>query len=355
MKTVSPGGAARERTRHRDSAIESRMVTIRDVAEHAHVSRSTVSRVLNSTVPVAPAKRAAVLNAVEALSYRPSVVAQELARGSSNAIGVLPQGLSNPFFGRLLKGVEQGLRGSGYYPLFASGEQPSDEARALDLLLSHRVDALILIGGHLPDADLVRLAERVPLIAIARTVVGLEHRCLRVGHVEGAYKATRHLLNLGHKRIAHIGGLPWHTDAISRREGYERALAEAGIALDPALLFEGDFEEQSGLTVTEKLLASGTPFSAIFASNDLMAYGAGLALYRHGRRVPHDVSLVGFDDQPSAAYTCPPLTTVRQPTIEMGMAAARALLDQLRGRGFALPAFNTDLVLRDSTGPALNR
>src|SRR5262249_30785771 len=114
---------------------------------------------------------------------------------------------------------------------------------------------------------------------------------------------------------------------------------------------EGDWEEQSGLVATEKLLAAGTRPTAIFASNDQMAYGAQLALFRRGLQVPRDVSIVGFDDQPSAAYACPPLTTVRQPTVETGATAARAVLDELRGLGFVLPTFKTDLVLRASTAP----
>jgi LacI family transcriptional regulator, galactose operon repressor len=328
-------------------------VTMRDLAEYAGVSLSTVSRVLNNTVPVARAKRVAVLNAVEALGYRPNVLAQELARGHSQAIGVLPQGISNPFYSRLLKGLEHGLRGTGYYPLVSSGEQPIEESQAFDLLLSHRVEALILMGGHMPDEDLVGVAARVPLLAIGRTIRGLEHRCLQVENLDGGYRATRHLLDLGHTRIAHVTGHQWHVDAIARRNGYEKALQEAGLAVDPALVLDGDWEEQSGLAATERLLASSTHFTAIFASNDQMAYGARLALFRRGIQVPRDVSIVGFDDQPSAAYACPPLTTVRQPTMEMGVAAARAVVDELRGLGFVLPTFKTDLVLRASTAPPL--
>jgi LacI family transcriptional regulator, galactose operon repressor len=324
-------------------------VTMRDIAERAGVSLATVSRVLNNTVPVARLKRAAVLKAVETLGYRPNVVAQELARGHTQAIGILPQGISNPFYSRILKGVEQGLRGSAYYPLFASGEQPAEQASALDLLMAHRVEALILMGGHIPDDELLAVAKRLPVVTIGRTIRGLEQRCVRVENHEGAYKATRHLRDLGHTRIAHITGLPWHGDAIARRAGYERALLDSGVAVDPALIVEGDFEEQSGLAGTEQLLKAGVRFTAIFAGNDQMAFGAGLALLRHSQRVPRDVSIIGFDDQPSAAYTWPPLTTIRQPAVEMGIATARALLDELRGRSFVQPTFHTDLVLRAST------
>jgi len=342
-----PGQISRTRRVRRNPTA----LTIRDIAARAGVSPSTVSRVLNDTTPVAPAKRAAVLAAVKALGFRPNVLAQELARGHSRAIGVLPQGISSPFYGQLIKGIEQGLRGTDYYPLFASGEQPAEAAQALDLLLAHRVDGLIVVGGHIPDRDLVDLAGRVPVLAIGRSIQGLEHRCVHVENRDGGYKATRHLVDLGHHRIVHITGFPWHRDAIDRREGYERALREAGLPLDPALVGEGNFEEQSGLIVTEALLAAGVAFTAIFASNDQMAYGAGLALFRRGIRVPRDVSVVGFDDQPSAAFAWPPLTTVRQPALEMGLAASQALLSQLQGEGFELPRFSTDLVVRESTAP----
>ncbi len=326
-------------------------VTIQDIAEHAGVSVSTVSRVLNKTVPVARAKREAVLGAVEMLGYRPNVVAQELARGHTRAVGVLPQGIANPFYSRLLKGVVQGLRGTAYHPVFASGEQPAEEIQAFDLLLSHRVEALVLMGGRIPDEKLVVLASRLPIVAIGRSVQGLEGRCVRVENGEGGYKATRHLIDLGHKRIAHITGLAWHADAIARREGYERALRESHLPVDPALVVEGDFEEQSGLAATERLLAAGVRFTAIFAANDQTAFGAMLALFRRGLRPGVDVSVVGFDDQPSAAYTCPPLTTIRQPAVEMGMAAARALVEELRGHSFVQPTFDTELILRASTAP----
>jgi len=328
-------------------------VTILDIAARAGVSVSTVSRVLNKTVPVARAKREAVLGAVEVLGYRPNVVAQELARGRSLAVGVLPQGIWNPFYSRLLKGVEQGLRGTAFHPVYASGEQPVEEAQAFELLLANRVEAIILMGGSTPDDKLVALSQRLPIVAIGRTVAELEHRCVRVENAEGGYNATRHLIDLGHRRIVHITGLSWHADAVARRQGYERALGEAGLPIDPSLIVEGDWEEQSGLTAVERLLASKTRFTAIFCGNDQIAFGAALGLFRAGLQVGRDVSIVGFDDQPSAAFSCPPLTTMRQPAVEMGMAAARAVVEELRGRGFVQPVFRAELVLRASTGPLL--
>ena len=328
---------------------DSESVTIRHIAQRAGVSVATVSRVLNDTVPVKHAKRVAEMDAVEALGYRPNVVARELVRGHTRALGILLQGISNPFYSQLLTGVSEGLRASPYYPLFAIGEQAAEQTAALDLLLTHRIAALVLKAGHIPDQHILALANGLPVVTIGRTIRGMESRCLRVDNREGAYKATKHLRDLGHERIVHITGLHWHADAVARLEGYEGALRDTGIAIDRALIVEGDFEERSGLDVTERLLDARVAFTAIFAGNDQMAYGARLALFQRGLRVPGDVSIVGFDDHPGAAYACPPLTTIRQPAVEMGIATARALLDELAGRGFVQPTFHTDLVLRAST------
>ena len=339
----------------RGGNVPGRVTTIRDIAQRAGVSPSTVSRVLSGTIPVAASKRAAVLAAVEALQYRPNLVAQGLARGRSRAIGVLVQEISNLFYGRVLGGIEHSLRGTGYYPVFVSTGQPDDSAWALDLFQSYPVDALAIVGGWTPEEALRRAAERVPIVAIGRTIAGLEERCVKVANEEGALAAVRYLIGLGHRRILHITGLPWHRDSIDRRTGYERALADAGIPIDPRLIVPGDFEEESAVAGVTGLVADSVDFTAVFASNDQMARGAGLALLRAGRAIPRDVSIVGFDDDSPSAYTWPPLTTVRQPTAAMGSAAIRALLDDLDGRGFSLAPFETELVIRESAGPPARR
>ncbi len=163
-----------------------------------------------------------------------------------------------------------------------------------------------------------------------------------------AYEATRYLIGLGHRRIAHIAGPTHHQDAVDRYAGYRRALSDANLPIDEQIIFVGDFTEQSGLLATQSLLNRALMFSAIFAANDQMAYGARLALYRHGIRVPDDISLIGFDDQPASAYTTPPLTTVRQPTHAIGQAAAQAILRLLNGQPPALPALSTELIIRES-------
>lgn len=328
---------------------EKQPVTIWDVAEAAGVSVSTVSRVLSGSVNVTAEKRAAVVAAVEQFHFRPNVAAQGLARGRSRALGVLAQLIASPFYAPILAGIVDGVRDSGYQAIFASGSVPEEADQAVEMFLERRVDALIVVGGRAADEQLLAIAEKLPLVMIGRSLAGREDRCIHVRNLEGARDAMRHLLRLGHTRIAHITGIPSHPDAVERREGYAQALQEAGLSVDPRLVVTGDFEEKSGFDGVQALLARGARFSAIFVANDQMAYGALLALYRRGLRVPEDVSIVGFDDQRGAAYTTPPLTTVRQPAFEMGRAAASALLRSLRGQPLELPEFSTELVIRDST------
>ncbi|HMQ32343.1 MAG TPA: substrate-binding domain-containing protein [Chloroflexaceae bacterium] len=324
--------------------------TVSDIARLAQVSRSTVSRVLTGSSPVHPEKSAAVLAAIEHLNFRPNLTARALASGKSMVIGILTQSMASQFYGELAQGIEEGLAGSGYQCVFASGHwERAEEQAALDLLLARQVDGLIVLGGDHPDDELRALNEQIPLIAVGRLIEGLEDHCMRVENTAGAYQAVHYLLELGHRRIAHVSGIPAHIDARDRRRGYEQALAGAGLPLDERLIVEGNFTEQSGLLALEALLARGVHFSAIFAANDQMAYGVRLGLYRRGLRVPEDVALVGFDDVLGSAYTTPPLTTVRQLMLAQGRHAARGLLNLLAGAPPDLPPITTELVIREST------
>jgi LacI family transcriptional regulator len=330
----------------------SKPITIEDIARQAGVSPSTVSRVLNGTKRVADDKRALVLAAVKQHQYRPNAMARGLVRGRSMMIGVLVQDIVSPFFAEMVLGIEQGLHRAAYRPMIATThwavEYQEDEAHSLRLLLERRVDGVIVIGGRIPDDELHTVAAQVPMVILARRVEGLEARCICVDNHAGAYRATRYLIGLGHTRIAHIAGPADHPDATRRLAGYQLALVEAGLAVDQRLIVEGQFTEASGLTGVEELLGRGERFSAVFAANDQTAYGAMLGLFNHGYRIPTDMSLVGFDDQHISAYTLPPLTTVRQPVVEMGQAAAVAVLRLLDGVEPLLPEFPTDLVIRKS-------
>lgn len=328
---------------------ESEKVTIADIAQHANVSKSTVSRVLTGTTRVTEAKRQAVLEAMSALNYKPNVFAQSLASGQSFTIGVLTQNFGTPVFDAILRGILQGLDGTRYSPLFADGRwQPELERQAIETFLDRRVDGLVIVGGFCSEPFLQKTAARVPLILIARDVPALAGQCLNVDNFEGAYQATRYLVEQGHRDIAHITGILSHEDAQQRLAGYRQALTDAGITPQADLVIEGNYRRQSGMMAAEMLFIRGRPFSALFCANDQMAFGARLALYRRGIRVPDDVSLVGFDDQSDSAFMTPPLTTMRQPTERMGRTAATHLLSLVQEKSLELPAFQAELVIRES-------
>jgi LacI family transcriptional regulator len=326
-----------------------RMITIIDIARQADVSPSTVSRVLAGQSGIDSEKVAAVQQAVKQLNYRPNVVARGLVLGSSHAIGVLTQNMDSLFYASIVQGIEQGLRKTGYHPIYASGNWVLEEEKdALEVLISRRVDGLIVLGGQIPDADLRLVAEELPIIVVGRKIAGLEDRCLVIDNVQGGEMATRYLLSLGHTRIAHITGELSQPDALERAAGYRQALAAAGIEVNPQLVVEGRFSEQAGILGIETLIARGVPFTALFAASDPIATGALLALFRHGIRVPVDISVIGFDDQAMANYTVPPLTTIRQPAFGMGQEAAQAMIRILQGAPLDLPRFSLELVIRES-------
>lgn len=326
------------------------IVTLQMVAERAGVSPSTVSRILNGTAVVSDEKRAAVDEAIAALGFVPNPVARGLAGGRTLSVGVVTQAIDSPFYGAALRGIEDMLGPAGYSPLFMSGHWNADEeARCIDVLRARRVDGLVVLTGRLSDAALRGVAKALPVVVTGRDLKAPHLHSLNFDNLEGARLATHHLLALGHRRIAFITGDPRHADADERQRGYRAALEAAGLRFDPALVVPGHFSEESGLLAVERLLDSRVRFSAIFAANDQMAFGAALALHRRSFRVPDDVSLVGFDDVASALYAIPPLTTVHQPVRELGRLAAQAILDLLAGRRPQLAVPRPRLIVREST------
>lgn len=331
-----------------------RSITIKDIAEKASVSISTVSRVLNGNAPVAESTRQRIMEIIDELGYKPNLFAQGLAGGQSRTIGILTQLIGSPFFDVILRGILKGINGSGYSPLFADGgwNSAKDEA-AIQTFMQRQVDGLIVLSGSTSDQYLQEVSRQIPLIMIGRKIPDLLDRCLVFNDFDDAKTATQFLIQAGHRRIAHISGLVDHIDAIERRSGYLEALKEAGIPQNPDLIVEGDFTEPSGMMAVEMLLSRGMSFSAIFAANDQMAYGARLALYRRGLRVPEDVSLVGFDDQAPSAYMIPPLTTIRRPPLEIGEQAGAAMIQLIQGKPIQLSGCESTLVMRESVNRRL--
>lgn len=304
--------------------------TVQDVARLAGVSPATVSRILTGAARVADDKRQAVEAAIQKLKFRPNLSARGLRSGSTHTIGVLTQELESPYFASAAKGVDEALTGSGYAPIVVPGHwNPQEELERVALLTARKVDALIVLGGRLSDAQIAELAQQQPVAVIGRRMTAPGVIAFCQDQVEGGRLATEHLIALGHRRIAHIAGPAHHVDAQQRKEGFMLAHRQAGLSVDPALIVEGDYMESGGMAAMEALLASGHACTAVFCANDQTLWGAKLVLHRRGIAVPGEVSLVGFDDLPQSQYMSPPVTTVRQHTFAMGRAAAWALLAEL--------------------------
>ncbi len=327
-----------------------RTVTLEQVARHAGVSPSTVSRILNGTAVVSDDKKQAVQDAIRTLGFVPNPVARGLAGGRTLSIGVVTQAIDSPFYGAALRGIEDTLGAAGYSPLFVSGHwQAEEEARCIEVLRARRVDGLIVLTGRLSDSALRALARQLPVVVTGRTLKAPNLVSLDFDDALGARLAAEHLLALGHRRIAFIGGDPVHPDARARESGFRDALGRAGLPVDPALVETGGYQEEGGRLAVERLLEGGHRFTAILAANDQMAFGAALALHRRRLRVPDQISLVGFDDLASASYSIPPLTTVHQPVSDLGRAAAAAMLALLAGERPAAELPAPRLVVREST------
>lgn len=327
------------------------MTTLRDVARLAGVSPATVSRILNGSAVVAEDKRQAVEAAIAQLGFKPNLSARGLRSGSSMTIGVLTQELESPHYTAAVKGIDEGLIGSGYAPVVVPGHwNPDEENERARLLISRHVDALAIVGGSLSDDQVLEFASALPVAITGRQLSGPRLVSFDTDQREGGRLAAAHLIALGHRRIAQITGLPDRVDARQRAEGFMLAHAQAGLAVDPRLIVQGNFQEQGGEAAMNELLARDLPFTAVVCGNDQTLFGARLALMRRGLRVPDDISLVGFDDLPIARYMTPPVTTVRQPMFDIGLAVAAALLAALGApvrRPVAVPPIS--LMVREST------
>ena len=324
--------------------------TLEMVAHAAGVSPSTVSRILNGTAVVSSDKKQAVDDAIARLGFVPNPIARGLAGGRSLSVGVVTQAIDSPFYGAALRGIEDQLDTVGYSPLFVSGHwNASAEARCIDMLRSRRVDGIIVLTGRLTDAALKACAKHLPVVVTGRQLKAPGLFALNFDNLEGGRLAARHLIELGHRRIAFIAGDADHPDANDRLRGYRQALEEAGLSFEPGLVVPGEYHEVSGLLAVDRLLETRQRFTAIFAANDQMASGAALGLHRRSLRVPEDVSLVGFDDLPSSLYAIPPMSTVHQPAYDMGRLAATAMLQLLAGTAPTVQVPPPRLIARESS------
>jgi len=328
-------------------------VTLQTVADLAGVSPSTVSRILNGTARVSQSKRASVENAIQVLGFRPNLVARSLAGGKTMSVGVLTQYIDSPFYGAGLRGIEEILSDHGFIPIVTSGLWEREREReSLLSLVERKVDGLIILTSRLTDSDLKRISERLPVIVTGRDLYGDNLHSINFDDVAAGKIVAEHLAHLGHRDIAVLTGPADHTDSEERLSGILSQLRDVGIQVDDRLIVMSDFTERGGHRAMRSIISKDIPFSAVAALNDQMALGAILALRQAGLRVPEDVSVIGMDDLPSAAFFSPPLTSVSQPIYEMGRQAAGMLLNMVLAEDGEIPrktSLEPSLAVRDST------
>jgi len=327
--------------------------TIYDVARLAGVSTATVSRALNGTGQIAPATLATIEAAVEELGYHPNTVARSLVTKSTHTIALLLPDITNPFYAALVRGIQEAAFGHGRTMLLCTTEGDAErEEHYLRLLQAKQVDGALVDGLVLPADRIAGFVEDgFPIVCLDRDIDSRSIPLVQVDNHVGGFRATKHLLSLGHKHIAHVKGAAGLRLSEERLEGFWAAHEHQRLVPSASLIVEGSFTEESGYQAARGLLEAKRRFTAVFAANDLSAIGVMRAAAEAGMRVPQDLSVVGFDDIRLASYTTPPLTTIRQPAERIAQRATELLMDLTEGKKVEVGRhlLEPELVVREST------
>ncbi len=335
------------------------MTTIREVAKLAGVSPTTVSHVLNGTRHVRPVVTERVRQAIQVLKYRPNTLARSLRRHETYTLGLLVPDNTNPFFADLARGVEDAGFEEGYSVVLCNSDGDAEkETQYLETLAGKQVDGIVLAATTMNiDTSLLGLVA-IPFVLVDRKILDLQVPAILADNYSGGCSAVEHLIGLGHTRIGCIEGPSDVTPSADRTRAYKDALAEAGLPKYQDYIVRGDFHFKSGLQAALQLLGLSERPTAIFATNDLMAIGVLAAVEQARLRVPEDVSVVGFDDIELGTCVNPHLTTIHQPTVDMGRKAVQLLIKLMRTKKaepqdqVVLPC---NLVVRNSTCPPSGR
>jgi len=336
--------------------------TVHEVAAYAKVSAQTVSRVVNGLPRVAPRTRERVLKAVKALDYEPNSLARGLVTRRTHAIGVVVYDISNPYYGQMVRGMEDAAFSRGYDLII--GNSDADHRKDLSYLRVFRRRAVDGILASVADPSRDRLEAwtqaSCPVVFLDQYFGGDEASYVTVNNREAARRAVEHLLDIGHRRIGVVTASSTASVSVKERfAGYRDALKARGVEHDPALTARSERQtEEGGFHATGRLLRGGARPTALFCNNDAMAIGAMRAIYEAGLDIPGDISVVGFDDVPIAALLRVPLTTVAQPIRRMGAAAVELLTQRIEGAPPRPPrqvVLDAHLVVRHSTAPPRRR
>ena len=331
------------------------MVTMREVAENAGVSIATVSHVINGTRFVSPEVRKRVKNVMQELGYRPNSLARSLRIGESKTIGMIVPDVANQFFADISRQIENISFQQDYSVILCNSDNDVEKQLSyISTLLKKQVDGVIFISAGESSEHLEQLSlSQVPVVVVDRDVALAYADVVLLDNKDAGYKATRHLTDLGHKRIACISGPNDLAPSMLRVEGFKNALADAGITCKKKYIVLGDFLFSGGENAMNTLLNQDPIPTAVFALNDMMAIGAITAIRRAGLHVPQDISIVGFDDIRMASAVSPALTTISQPVEQMAQIAAELLINKIKSKTSKNEnqrvLLKAELVIREST------
>ena len=309
------------------------MATIHDVAQDAGVSPTTVSRYLNNRIELPPTTAARIDAAISKLDYRPNLLAKRLSTGKTEAVGLVAPEIREPFFAELASAFEDEADRHGYTVFMSSTRSDRKrEIASLERLADRHVDGLLMMTNTPDDGTLAAMiGKRRNVVIIDEDIPGITVPRIFVDNTEGAYQATRHLVEAGHRRIAYLGGPIGLLTVTERREGFMMAMNEAGVPVRPEYVAMGSFAPELARAATQTFLDLPLPPTAIFASSDYLAIGALMGLRDRNVSVPDEVSLIGFDDVAFGALLTPPLTAIRQPVEQLGRLGFQTLLALLNG------------------------
>lgn len=334
------------------------MATIHDVAQEAGVSPTTVSRYLNHRIELPTTTSARIDAAIKKLDYRPNLMAKRLSTGKTEAVGLVTPEIREPFFAELASAFEDEADRHGYTVFMSSTRSDRErEIASLERLQDGHVDGLLMMTNTPDDGTLAKLiGKRRNVVIVDEDIPGVSVPRLFVENTEGAYQATKHLIEAGHRRIAYLGGPQGLLTVTERREGFLMAMNEAGLSVRPEYMTMGSFAPELARDATRRFLELPLPPTAIFASSDYLAIGAVIGLRDANVSVPDEVSLIGFDDISFGALLTPPLTAIRQPVEQLGRQGFQALLALLNGEAPPLlTRLPVELVRRASVAPPTHK
>ena len=327
--------------------------TLQDLAEATGFSINTVSRAVNDKPNVRPSTREAILKMARQMNYRPDRLARGLRRQLTRVIGVVVSDVANPFFSSLMKSISKAARARDYRVILQdSDESPSAEREAIDVLLSERIDGILICPVQAEASTIEMLLEStIPVVLIGRRFEQLDVDYVMPNDLQAGRLATQHLIDYGHRHIGFINAPHRISSARERYEGFLQAHRDAKLQVDPSIVRSGVVDHIAGYSVTKDLLEQAPQMSAIVAYSDFVAFGVARAIWEAGLRIPTDISLVGFDDIPLATCLPVPLSTVRQPIDALGARGVGILCDKIEGtlHHVVREQLPTELVVRQST------